>query len=123
MPDGLVSVAQIDVDFSSDLLDSAHHPRTLAMDIATTTPEHVKTAMRKMKKVPVCIKATLLKGCKDQGAYIQFNEDVRFGLWGALLSAESYEKDGMYAEGTVHDAMDAFFKTDTVKKILTAIVA
>lgn len=93
------------------------------MDIAITTPNHVKVAMRKMKKVPACIKATLLKGCKDQGAYIQFHEDLRFGLWGALLSAESYEKDGMYAEGTIHNAMDAFFQTKTVKKMLVALTA
>lgn len=93
------------------------------MNIATSTPNHIIIKLRKVKKLPACMKATLLKGCRDQGAYIQFHEDLRFGLWGALLSAESYEKDGMYAEGTVHDAMDAYFKTKAVAKLLKEVLS
>ena len=69
------------------------------------------------------MKAELLKGCKDQGAYIQFHEDLRFGLWGALLSAESYEKDGMYAEGTIHNCLDAYFNTKAVAKLLKEVLS
>lgn len=86
--------------------------------ITTSTPAHIIAKLRKEKKLPVCMKAELLKGCKAQGAYIQFHEDLRFGLWGALLSAESYEQQGMYAEGTVHNAMDAYFHTKSISKLL-----
>lgn len=95
-----------------------------AMNIIISTPNHVKAKMRKMKTIPACIKAGLLKGCINQGAYIQFNQDVGlYGLWEAMLYAEGYENQGDYELGTVHDAMDAFFKTDTVKKILERLPA
>lgn len=50
----------------------------------------------------------LVNGCIDQGAYIQFGRDlVLYNLWEALLYAQSYEKQGMYAEGTVQKVLDA----------------
>jgi hypothetical protein len=91
------------------------------MDIRASTPNHIKIKMRKTKTLPACIKAALLKGCKSQGAYIQFHTDLAtFGLWEAMLFVEDYEKSGDYAEGTAHNAMDAYFKTPTVAKILKA---
>jgi hypothetical protein len=89
------------------------------MNITASTPNHIKVKMRKVKTVPACIKATILKGCVNQGAYIQFVQDVgMYGLWEALLYAESYEANGDYAQGTVHDAMDAYFNTKAVAKLL-----
>lgn len=94
------------------------------MKITISTPNHVKAKMRKVKKVPACIKAELLKGCINQGAYIQFNQDVgMYGLWEALLYAESYEDTGHYELGTVHDALDAYFKTKAVSKMLKEVLS
>jgi hypothetical protein len=92
------------------------------MNITTSTPNHIKVKMRKVKTIPACIKAELLKGCINQGAYMQFHQDVRmYGLWEALLYAEGYEcPNGDFKEGTVHNAMDAYFKTKAVAKILKA---
>jgi hypothetical protein len=94
------------------------------MNITISTPNHIKTKMRAMKTIPIGIKAELLKGCINQGAYIQFNQDVGlYGLWEALLYAEGYENQGDYELGTVHNAMDAFFKTKTVKNWLAGLSA
>jgi hypothetical protein len=50
---------------------------------------------------------------------MQFHQDVgMYGLWEALLYAQDYEGKGDYTEGTVHNAMDAYFKTKTVAKLL-----
>ena len=89
------------------------------MDIRTSTPNHIKVKMRKVKTLPACIKAELLKGCKDQMAYVQFHQDLAtYGLWEAMLYVEGYEGDGKYAEGTAHNCMDAYFKTKAVAKLL-----
>lgn len=94
------------------------------MDIRTSTPNHIKVKMRKVKTLPACIKAELLKGCKDQFAYVQFHQDLaNYGLWEAMLYVEGYEKDGKYAEGTAHAAMDAYFKTKAVAKLLTEVLS
>lgn len=94
------------------------------MQITASTPNHVKAKMRKVKTIPACIKATLLKGCVNQGAYMQFHQDVGvYNLWEALLYAESYEANGDYANGTVHEAMDAYFKTKAVAKMLAAVLS
>jgi len=94
------------------------------MNITISTPNHIKAKMRKVKTVPACIKAELLKGCIQQGAYIQFNQDVGlYGLWEALLYAEGYEDQGHYELGTVHDAMDAYFKTKAVSKMLKEVLS
>lgn len=53
----------------------------------------------------------LVSGCTNQGAYIQFGRDlVLYGLWEALLYAESYEQKGWYSPGTVQGAIDASIK-------------
>ena len=93
------------------------------MQITASTPNHIKVKMRKVKTIPACIKATMLKGCINQGAYMQFHQDVgMYGLWEALLYAESYEANGDYALGTTHDALDAYFKTKAVAKLLQMIL-
>ncbi len=91
------------------------------MTIAVTTPNHIKAKMRKMKTVPACIKAELLKGCRNQGAYMQFHQDVKtYNLWEALLFVQSFEQETwkFFAEGTAHNAMDAYFNTKAVAKLL-----
>lgn len=93
------------------------------MDIRTSTPNHIKVKMRKTKTLPACIKAELLKGCKDQMAYVQFHQDLAtYGLWEAMLYVEGYEGTG-YAEGTAHNAMDAYFKTKAVSKMLKEVLS
>jgi hypothetical protein len=93
------------------------------MDIRISTPDTIKAKMRKVKTIPACIKATLLKGCINQGAYMQFHQDVgMYGLWEAMLYAQGYEGNGDYTEGTVHDAMDAYFKTKAVSKLLASFL-
>ena len=88
-------------------------------EIQTTTPNHVKVKMRKMKVVPACIKAEVYKGAKCLEATVQFNSDVNvYNLYEAIIYVEDYEKSGHYAEGTAMRAMDAYFKTPAVKKIL-----
>jgi len=45
------------------------------------------------------------------GAYIQFDKDVKlYGLYEALLYAESYEKQGHFVEGTVSKICEALTK-------------
>jgi len=81
------------------------------MDLRTSTPNPLKNKFRKMKRVPSLIKAVILKGCKSQGAYIQFQSDVSlYNLWEALLYVEGYESDGYFTEGTAFDALDAFIQ-------------
>ncbi len=80
--------------------------------------DEVKNALRKTKSGPICDVArnTLVKGCIQQGAYIQFGSDFKvYGLWGALMSADSYEKDGYYAPGSVAKTLEAVVKKMTAK--------
>lgn len=94
------------------------------MQIATSTPNHIKVKMRKMKTIPACIKAEVYKGAKCMEATVQFNSDVSvYNLWEALLYVEGYEKSGHFAEGTAHNAMDAFFKTKAVAKLLKEVLS
>jgi len=88
-------------------------------ELQTTTPNHLKVKMRKMKSIPVGIKAEVYKGAKCLEATVQFNSDVNtYNLFEALLYVEDYEKSGHYAEGTAMKAMDAFVKTKAVSKLL-----
>lgn len=90
--------------------------------IRVSTPKHIQDKMRKIKKIPACIKDEMLKGCKNQGAYMQFHQDVTvYGLWEALLYAEGYEGKGDYTSGTVHAALDAYFNTKAVSKLFKDI--
>lgn len=75
------------------------------------TPEQKKT-LRKFKGVigaaQDAARNTLVTGCNDQGAYIQFGRDMStYNLAEALMYAESYERDGYYAAGTVDKAIAA----------------
>jgi len=75
--------------------------------------DEMKKALRKVKSGRIfdLARNTLVKGCISQGAYIQFGIDVPlYGLWSALLSAESYERDGAFAPGTVQKTLDAVIK-------------
>ena len=91
-------------------------------EIQTTTPNHIKVKMRKMKTIPACMKAEVYKGAKCLEATVQFNQDVAtYGLYEAMLYVEDYEKSSHYAEGTAMKAMDAYFKTPAVKKIFQAV--
>ena len=91
-------------------------------EIQTTTPNHIKVKMRKMKTIPACMKAEVYKGAKCLEATVQFNQDVAtYGLYEAMLYVEDYEKSAHYAEGTAMKAMDAYFKTPGVKKIFQAV--
>jgi hypothetical protein len=74
--------------------------------------------MRKLKVVPACVKAEVYKGCKAMEGAVQFNSDVNtFNVWEALLYLEGMEPQ-FFAEGTAHAAMDAYFKTKAVSKML-----
>ena len=67
--------------------------------------------MRGTKKCPIAVKAAILRGCQDQGAYVQFQQDVGIdGLRGALMCAHSYEEQGMYEDGTCLNALKAALK-------------
>lgn len=77
--------------------------------------EEQKKVLRKVKGVAGNLqdvaRNVLVQGCIDQGAYIQFGQDMRlYNLCEALLYAESYEKQGMYAPGTTQKAIDAVFE-------------
>jgi len=61
---------------------------------------------------------TLVCGCQDQGAYIQFGRDLQiYNLYEALLYAESYESSGCYAEGSVKKTFDAVITCIAKKKL------
>ena len=75
-----------------------------------TATNDQKKALRRHKKIHGIddVRHTLVKGCIDREAYMQFPYDVRvYGLWEALLYAESYETEGKYAPGTAQKALDA----------------
>jgi hypothetical protein len=75
------------------------------MSIRTTIPEAVKVKYRKVKIVPVKVKAAVYGGCKDPGATIQFHQDVQtYGLYEALLYVENMEEQGLFAKGTAQQA-------------------
>jgi hypothetical protein len=68
--------------------------------------------LRKVKgvagKLQDIARNTLVQGCIDRGAYIQFGADMGlYNLWSALNSAKSYEEDGMYSPGSAQRALDA----------------
>ncbi len=89
------------------------------MSIRQTTPESIKNVLRKMKTVPIGIKAKIYGGCKDPGATIQFNSDVAvYSIWEAILYVESYESQGFYAPGTAKAAIDDFMTTKAAKKAM-----
>jgi hypothetical protein len=93
------------------------------MSIRITTPKHLADKLRKLKVVPVSIKAEVYKGCKEMEAAVQFNYDVNtFNVWEALLYLESTEPQ-FFAEGTAHNAIDAYCNTKAVKKFLQSILA
>lgn len=84
--------------------------KELIMSIEQTTQEPIKELLRTMKVVPSSMKAAILKGCKDQMAYVQFGKDLSlYNLWEALLYVQSYETDGYYTKGTAHNALEAWF--------------
>lgn len=70
-----------------------------------------KKALRKTKMVSRVTdeaRYVLSGGCLEQGAYMQFGADVNlYGLWEALLYAETYEDKGAYKKGTVKEALQA----------------
>lgn len=69
--------------------------------LRTSLSEPLKVKYRKVKTVPVAIKAAVYGGCRNPDATIQFHRDVQvYGLYEALLYVESYEKDGYYHPGT-----------------------
>jgi hypothetical protein len=87
--------------------------------IYNTTPKHVQMGMRKIHKIPACVKKEILEGNKSQGAYIQFNQDVGiYGLFGGLAYVQGYEHDGYYVEGTAEKAINAFLATKAGAKLL-----
>jgi len=93
------------------------------MTIRLTTPNHLIVKLRKLKVVPVSIKAEIYKGCKEMGAAVQFNSDVRiFNVWEALLYVDNMEPH-YFAEGTAHNAIDAYCNTKAVRKMLLALTA
>lgn len=76
--------------------------------------EH-KTQLRKIRTIAhksvEAARNTLVTGCIEQGAYMQFGRDVTvYGLWEALLYASNYEGDGAYEVGTAQKALDAAVK-------------
>jgi hypothetical protein len=78
------------------------------MDIA----DNYKRQLRKVKGIAGGLqdiaRNTLVKGCIEQGAYIQFGEDMQvYNLYEALLYAEGYELRGMYRAGSVQSTVDA----------------
>jgi hypothetical protein len=80
--------------------------------------EEQKRALRKIKGVAGerqdIARNTLVKGCLEQGAYIQFGRDMAvYNLWEALLFAQGYEEDGMYKTGSAQAALDAVLKWDS----------
>jgi hypothetical protein len=80
-------------------------------ELLASIPRETAIKMRGVKKCPVAVKAALLRGCQEQGAYIQFSRDIAIdGLRGALMCAQSYEEQGMYAEGTCLDALKKALK-------------
>jgi len=93
------------------------------MSIRITTPKPVIVKLRKLKVVPICVKAEVYKGCKEMGASVQFNTDVNtFNVWEALVYVEGMEPH-YFAEGTAHNAIDAYCNTKAVKKILAGLSA
>lgn len=76
-----------------------------------TVTEEQKKQLRKVKGVTGPLqdiaRNTLVQGCLEQGAYIQFGADLRiYNLWEALLYAHGYEERGMYRAGTAQKALD-----------------
>lgn len=63
--------------------------------------------LRKRKTLKAGAKAKLLAGCLEQGVYIQFHEDLRFGFWNAILCAQHYEESGKYTKGTCLNVLQA----------------
>lgn len=93
------------------------------MSIRITTPKHLIVKLRKLKVVPVSIKAEVYKGCKEMEGAIQFNSDVNvFNVWEALLYLEGMEPNA-FAEGTATKAIDAYCNTKAVKKLLASLTA
>ena len=93
------------------------------MSIRITTPKHLIVKLRKLKVVPVSIKAEVYKGCKEMEGAVQFNSDVNvFNLWEALLYLEGMEPNA-FAEGTATKAIDAYCNTKAVKKLLASLTA
>jgi hypothetical protein len=93
------------------------------MSIRITTPKHLIVKLRKLKVVPVSIKAEVYKGCKEMGAAVQFNSDVNtFNVYEALLYLEGMEPQ-FFAEGTATKAIDAYCNTKAVRKMLLALTA
>jgi hypothetical protein len=74
--------------------------------------EQHKRQLRKIKGVAGQLqdiaRNTLVTGCIEQGAYIQFGADLAtYSLYEALLYAEGYEAQGMYRAGSVQRTVDA----------------
>lgn len=93
------------------------------MSIRITTPKHLADKLRKLKVVPVSIKAEVYKGCKEMRAAVQFNSDVNtFNVFEALLYLEGVEPH-FFAEGTATKAIDAYCNTKAVRKMLLALTA
>ena len=79
-------------------------------DIAT---EQQKQALRRVKRADdpagEVARHTLVIGCRDQSAYMQFGSDLSlYNLWEALLYAEGYEESQRksYAPGTTIKAFN-----------------
>lgn len=76
------------------------------MSLRESTPEAVKSKLRKTKSIPPAVKAAVYAGCLQQGAAMQFNRDVMvYNLWEALLYVEGYEDDGYFTHGTAAKAI------------------
>ena len=76
--------------------------------------EEQKKVLRKIKEIEhkavEVSRNTLVCGCTEQMAYVQFGIDVQtYNLWEALLYAEGYEGKG-YKPGTAQKALDAAWR-------------
>lgn len=86
------------------------------MELRKLATEEQKNKLRKMKTLPLAVKAAVYGGnIGGPGATMQFNSDIRiYNLWEALLYVEGYETGAAggpyYKPGTALSGFKAALK-------------
>lgn len=88
------------------------------MSIRVTTSEETKKRLRKIKTLPLAVKAIVYGGnLRGPAMAVQFNSDVRvYNLWEAILYVEGYEESGDYKPGTASLAINAALVLDDAEE-------
>lgn len=78
-------------------------------DLIRYLPDEIKDKLRKIKELPLSIKAIAYGGNKGGPAMaVQLNRDVKvYNLYEALLYLEQYEDQTYYTVGTTEKIIDA----------------